>query len=646
MPPKKTQTSRDAKAQRTTQKPQETSEQTVARINRLFSEAAEARKRYDWKWFLYGLWVRGYHYARYSKETKQIIGKAPTDGRPQVVINKIYPTLRAVRNYALRNKPKAQVIPETVSDANQLKGAMKATKFLEYIHEQQRLRPKLKASVFQALETSSAWWQVLFDGTDITVNEADVFDVYVDPKARDYRNARYIILAVSRSIEALKENPLYQDAKAVLDEITPDNKRSASSYKEMLLDYDNKGVGVSSANKDETSGTVIVKECWYLDHNKVYVATIAGDRLIRKPQEQQTSILPFFQLRADIMPFSLYGEGWVKNLIDPQKMINSAMSSLAEYNLMMNKVKVVTERGSGIRSYNNQHGQFLEVKRGFRLDQVSPAPISNAIYQQLDYAIRFFEDIGSMHDAMSGRVPAGAKSGRAIESLQLGDANNMSELVENIEDFLEDVYEYILYLAANVYQDMRQITLPDMTGQDTYLRVVGETSPVAQEFEQNQPEDVIVLRDKNIVDVQIQSYLSYTPEGKRDSVKELYQMLPDLPPEVLLEAYGVGNTAELVESIMKKRAEDQVMALQQQQMQTQQEQDLAQPESSPQEAVAAIRTMIEGGTPQVPARPSQAYIQAFDQFLAREKELGELDPEIVDAIARFKDQVVQGRGRA
>lgn len=612
----------------------------LAKVDRMWNESSEDRKQYDWKWYLYGLWVRGYHYARYDARTKQVVSKPVKDGRPKVVVNKIYPTLRSVRNYVLRNQPKAQVTPENLTE-DSLDEALKATKFLDYIHETEKLRPKLKGTVFQALETSVGWWQVLWNGEKIEINPVDTFDFYPDPKARNPHELKYGILAVRRRISDLMNDPKYD--KKEVEKIKADNKQAASSYKEMLLAYDkNQGSTYSSDSKDE--GTVIVKETWYIENDLIYVCAEAGGRIIRKPEQVDTKIIPFFKLSSDIMPFSMYGEGWVKGMIDPQKLLNSAVSSVAEYNLIMNKVKVVADKGAGVRVFNNEHGQIIEKKRGFTVTTQTAAPMSSSIFEQINFAGRFIEDIGAMHDASSGRVPTGVKSGKGIEALQVGDSNNLSEIVENIEDFLEDVYEYILWLASQKYQDMKSVIVTDYTGQRQFLKVVGETSPVAQTMGKTEP-NVLVISENNLVDVKISSYLAYTPEAKRESVKELMSILPDLPEDVVLEAFGVGNIAEVVKKIKQKREEERQAQLQAEAQALQQSQDIENPESTGQEALAAIRTMIEGGAPQVPARVSQDYIAQIDQFIQREQELQELDPQILQAIQTFRDQIVQGVGR-
>lgn len=608
-------------------------EKLMVKLDKMWQEASESRKKWDYKWFVYGMWVRGYHYARYDKKARMVVGTPPNDGRPQVSINRIYPTLKAVRNYALRNQPKAQVVPDDLTE-DSLTQVNKLTKFLDYIHETQKLRPKLKSSTFQALETSVSWWQVIWGGDDVVVNPVDCFDYYPDPKNYDHHQSRYGILAVSRTIDSLLEDDKY--IKKEVQDIKPDNRRSSSSYKELLLNYD-------SNQQINNDGTVIVKEYWYKEDGKIYVCAEAGGKLIRKPEEVDTPIIPFFKLSADIMPFSMYGEGWVKNMIDPQKLLNSAVSSVAEYNVLMNKVKVVTDKGAGVRIFNNQHGQIIEKKRGYEMTTQGVAPMNQAVFEQIQFATKFIEDIGSIHDAMMGRVPTGARSGKAIESLQMGDSNNMSELVENIEDFLEDVYEYVLWLTSKKYQDVRSIVIKDYASGPEMIKVLGADSPVAQAMTEV-PDDTIIVSDKNIVDVKISSYLSFTPEAKRESVKELATLVPDLPPDVILDAYGVGNIADVVQKIKEKQAEDLQKQYDQQASLMDKQDQINNPESSGQEAFAAIRTLIEGGTPQVPTRPGQDYIAVFDNFLQKESELGELDPQVIQAIQTFRDQVLQGAG--
>jgi hypothetical protein len=617
--------------------------ETLAKLDRLWQDAYNERNKTDWKWFLYDMFYKGYHYAKYDTRTRQIVKGDNLDGRPKVTINKTFTTIRAVKNYATRNKPKAEVTPENLSPEN-LDQADLATKYLDYIHDREKLNVKLKGSLLHALKYSVGWWQIIWDGEDIKINEVDPFDFYPDPKASGTNDWSYVCLAVERKVDDLKNDSKYD--KEEVSKITESSQRASSSFKEKIMDYDSGTSTTSGVSKENNS--VIVKEIWYREkdkngEDKIMVAAIAGDRMIRKPEQVDTDRIPFFRLRSDVEPLRMYGEGWVKNLIDANKMLDSAVSSVVEYNLIMNKAKYIADKGAGVRIINNTHGQIIEKKKGFDVRQEAIAPMNNAIFQQMQFADKYMQDLGAIQDATMGRTPTGAKSGKAIEALQIGDANNMSELVENIEEFLEDAYEYILWLASQKYQDIRSIIPMSYMGEREFIKVIGEDSTVAQQMmEQGEmPKDTLVVKKNNVVRVRISSYLSHTPEAKREAIKELYQILPDLPPDIILDAFGTGNIADVIKKIRQKQEEDRQKALQEQQDQ----QNLQNPQGGAQEAAATIRTLIQGGTPQVPSNPSQDYIDFVDNFLQREGQLGELSPEVIQAIQTFRDQIVQGIGR-
>jgi sensor domain CHASE-containing protein len=121
--------------------------------------------------------------------------------------------------------------------------------------------------------------------------------------------------------------------------------------------------------------------------------------------------------------------------------------------------------------------------------------------------------------------------------------------------------------------------------------------------------------------------------------------MPDLPPDVILDAYGIGNIADIVKKIKEKQEEDKQMALETEKAQMTQQQQIQNPQNGGQEAFAAARSIIQGQAPQVPANAGPQYLQAFDQIIANSQEAGDLDPEILQALQTFRDQVAQGIGR-
>lgn len=611
----------------------------ISKMERIWETARDSRKKTDWQWFMYDLWREGHHYARYDRNTQQIITNPRPDGRPKVTVNKIDSTLRAVVNYALRNRPKAEVTPQGIRPED-MSNIVKQNMYLDYLHDRLGLRAIERAAVEESLASGIAWVQVLWDEEGdngegaITINEIDKYDLYwYSPRARTPKEVRCYIVAVSRPISELKNDSKYEGTN--WDLVKADNQRSASSLKERLLALES---GDDSLGSAKSEGTVLVKEFWYYgdkelgeDPKKIYVCAIAGGQLIRKPEETDLERMPFFRLCAASKKLQMVGRSWVKNLIPLNKRLNHIMSSLAEYNVLMNRGKWVADKGAGVRIINNEHGQIIEKKRGFDVSQQPIAPLSNAIIEELNYILQLFEDLGAVHDATMGRIPVGAKSGKALEALQVGDSNNLSEVVENTEMWLEELYEYILYLAAIKYQFAREATPTTKTGQREFLTVIGEEAS-------NVPEDALVLKKRNIVDVKITSYLAHTPEARREAIRELASMIPDLDPQTILEVYEIGPIADIISRIKESQAARQENEMQQ--MAAQQEMS-APPAAGADAAIAVIRQVISGQPAQVPPRVDPAFIQYYDQFL-QSPEAQSLPPEIMQNLQNLRDQMVSG----
>lgn len=635
-----------------------------ATLDRYWNSAQASRRELDWKWFNYDLWVLGNHYAKWDKNTQQIITSPRTDGKPKVVINKTFSIIRAVRNYVVRNEPKPDVTPDNLTQDN-LEEAATLNKYLDYIYDRLGLRPKLRATVWHALKYSVGYWQVLYDDTaedgtgEIQINIIDPYDLYWDPAARFPEEARYAILAVRRNVEDLKEDPKYKDID--WDAISPDNQLASSSLKTRLLQYER---GQMTFNKEAKDSTVILREYWIKEFQKpkkdeegrgkyrIRIISKIQDRVIRN-ELTDLDRLPFFRLLSDTEPLSMYGQGWVKNIIPLNRLYEQLHSSVAEYNLIMNKGKWVADKGAGVRIINNENGQIIEKKRGFEVSQAAITPLAAAIFQQIDILTRDIEDISSFHDASLGRIPTGAKSGVSIEALQEGDSNNLSELTENTEDFLSRVYEYVLYLASQKYQFARNVIIESKTGQKEFMKVIGADASTVDPTAQNgAPQGATVINKKNVVHVKMDSWLAYTSEGRRDAVKDLAGLLAaqntPLPVQYILEAYETGNIADIIQQIQQDQAKQQQQQAQQQQQQAQMQaqqqsavQQQAQQAQQPApagaaQAIAVIRQIINGRMPQqVPQVVSPDYIAYFDHFIQGAG--SDLPPEIKNELQYIRD---------
>ena len=623
------------------------------RLDRYWNSAEGARKEVDWKWFNYDLWVSGNHYAKWDKNTQQITSPSRIDGRPKIVINKVYTTLRSVRSYALQNKPKPNVTPYNLTPET-VDQAQKLNKYLEYLHDHLHLAGALRSTFWHALKYSTGFWQVLWneEEQEIEVNVIDPYDLYWDPTARSVNEARYCVLAVRRNLEDLKEDPKYKDAD--WDGVDGDRQLSASSLKSRLLKYER---GETYSNADKKDATVIVKEFWYKEGGKVMLCTKVGSKIIRKSFDTGLNRIPFFRLASDIEPLSMYGQGWVKNLIPLNRLLERLESSGAEYNELVNKGKYVSDKNAGVKIINNEHGQIIEKKRGFEVTGLNIPRIDGAfLFNQITNANRYIEDIGAMHDASLGRIPSGAQSGVAIELLMEGDSNNLSELIANTSEFLEEVYEYILFLASEKYQFIRNVTTTSNTGEFEFMSFIGEGA------DPSLASGATVIPSKNTVDVKIESWLAHTGEGRRMAVEQLSNVMNangyQLPPDFILEAFQTGNIADIVSKMMQQQqaqaeaqqqqaiAQEQAKVegqmaqnAQQAQIQAETEARNAPKPAGAKQAIALIKLVLNGQMPEVPPLVDGEFIAYLDQFI-QSPEAQSVGGEILSVLQQIRDQAV------
>ena len=626
-------------------KPKKGNATLLATLDNQWSNVQSTRKGYDWKWFIYDLWVNGYHYARWDRNTQQIYSPPTDTGKPKVVINKVYSTLRAIRNYALRSRPRPDVIPMNIQEgADSAEASKKISWLLYFLHERLNFRTKLRSTMWHALKYSVGFWQVLWDEDandgegEIDVSVIDPYDLYWDGNAPTEQQARYCILSVRRDLEDLKEDEKYDQAEVA--KIKSDDRLSSSTMKSRILQIER---GYTIVGGSEKSKTVIVREHWYKEKDKktgkmkYMSATVAGGRFIRHPFDTGLDRFPFFRLPSDIDPVSMYGQGWVKNLIPINKMIDRLESNVAEYNDIMNKGKWISDKGGVVGVINNENGQIIQRKRGYSVDHVPITPLSNAVFMQIENANKYMEDIGGAHEASLGNLPSAGLSGRAIEALQIGDSNNLSEIVENTEVFLEQVYEYILHLASQKYQFARKIVPVSYAEEKDFVSVIGESAG-------NVPDDATVIPEKNIVDVKITSWLAYTPEVRREVLKELFA-LQAIDKETLLKGYEIGNVGDIIEKVKEERDEETVQGAVEERIANPPEAEAPQgppPGQGQAQAIAIIRQIIDGNAPEPIPNPSPEIIQYIDDFMQQEGQ--QLSPEIQRAIQAYRDNLIQQLG--
>jgi len=528
-------------------------DELVGRLDLLFDSTSRARQRFDRDWYIYDNFVRGNHYLLFNRETNRIETPPKPKGRVRVTINKVYATLRAVRNFVTRFKPKWNVDPYGEREERH-EEARFAEKFLDYLYDKINMERVNKDVTFYGLKYSRGWYMVWFDEEmdEIRVDSVDPFDLYVDPGCTNpitLEDAGFVFLTIRKSLAEIRHNPDYED----VDKVMPDEKQAESRWKDMTIKRNASKVDTTSVVPE--LGAAILRVGYFLEEEenerggKIRKIVYSGKTILQDTPTEMTEY-PIVGYASDVNPKELYSEGWVKNLIPLNKLLNRLASLEAEFSMKLSKGKWITEKGSGVRFIDNVSGEIIEKNRGYQLEQARLATIPPHVFRQEENTNRYIEDIGGYHEVSVGRIPTGAKSGRAIEALAQGDANNLSDLRENLEISLEVLGEKILKLAARHYTNTRLIEITGSKGNKEEFRVIGEEAT-------NRPEEVngqkvAILSGKHRVKVSIGSWLAHTREARQDYLMELYSKKV-IDQQTLLEHLEFGE----VQEVMKRTQEAQ-----------------------------------------------------------------------------------------
>jgi hypothetical protein len=243
-----------------------------------------------------------------------------------------------------------------------------------------------------------------------------------------------------------------------------------------------------------------------------------------------------YYTKLTLNPKDIYGESWIKHVMAVNRVINSLESSAFEYNYRVAKGRIVVDKDSGVKQIHNVHGEIISKNRGSDVQALDMSPLPVAVPQQIERMWRYLEDISGLHEASLGRIPTGVKSGVGVAELKQADATSQDDLVDNLEDFLEEVARKLLKVVAenmDSYQIVRDLGVRE--GEEKYFVVIGEkfskqkkktVVPGHEGQIKIGPDwfDVVEIKNDNHIRVNVGSWLGYTKEAMQQKVIQYYQL--------------------------------------------------------------------------------------------------------------------------
>ena len=482
------------------------------------------------QWFVNYMYYKGNQNLKYDKVTGTFI----KDVRNPLTfyINHTYMVCRAVRNAVMKANPTWDVdaLPygELDNDTSRILG-----EYLAFQYDRLNLEEKVNKALLYGLLYGLGIFQYGYDDRldngegNAWIETLDPFDTYIDPYCTSMEDARYVIKVMSKPYELLVDNPNYD--KKVVENLTTTSNLSESDYKNLILNNEN--------NISNTSKNVILHEGWFVTKEGIRVITTSpqSNEILRN-ELTTFKKLPFELYQPDINVGGIYGEGWVKNIVPLNKAANYLETSRLEYNILINKGRLLIPKGAGVKSVTNQNGEKIYYKAGFKPEFLPTPPMGSDVDRQINALGAYIQLIGAANEAFIGQTPTGVKSGIAIETLIASNFNQLSDLVNNLANTLAKLGEDILQLGY----EYQLLTKPFRASSGEYYGILGGGL---------EPKDmerlikVVSIPANPEVRVRITSGVAHTKEAKRDILMTL-RAGGDVSRQTLLENLDIDPEEE------------------------------------------------------------------------------------------------------
>lgn len=440
---------------------------TIQKLNQLYDEAKHARAPYDAEAWLNIAFFLGEQYVEWPDDPEIKAGQAQAAIRriprkrgdedvPRPVFNKIKNYILTAHNETLQDKPAIDVLPAN-DDFSAAMDADVNKAYLNYVMEPvvTNWDMQLARAALWALITPSGWlkwtWDPALKRPDIMPRS--FFEVYVDPFARDFGRARYVIDTMFMSPDAV------QDAFGI--KIEPEDIGTTDELRTKLL----RGMGSAPI-----ANGVEVRELWMkpnAQHPQGMYALWTPRRLLKAmnalPYEylqKDGGMLPFTQLGSFMRPDSLYYTSPVSDLRPAQMVWNKFIAQAVMMNEFYAAPKWWIPQELQLQKLpDSSPHQILRGNAGpmnLKPEIIQPSGVPDNS-RLLDVFEQQMMHVVSVHEVSQGQVPGRVEAAKAIELLKSSDEGMYKHLLDTIDSAISVGGWQILMMAREFETPEKQV---------------------------------------------------------------------------------------------------------------------------------------------------------------------------------------------
>ncbi len=379
--------------------------------------------------------------------------------RPDPVINYIAYVVDQKRPQLTNNRPTGIILPVAKGDED---AAKLFTQVTDVIADRVDLDSVVDEVVQTGLLLDVAWFYVYWDESlsggsakrqniwkgDVVIESVDPANLYFDPQATCVEDARWIIYAVPKTTQWVKET--------FGKDVEPD---SVQSFETEI--YDRPG---TEQGKDR----VMFYARWTRVKGKLNVTYAAGGVDLKTVEGvYKHGQYPFIPFVAKSRRKSIIGVSEVRNIMNNQKLLNKLVEMPTSSALLTANPIAIISRKAGIdkNQWVSKPGMVWDTG----LDDPSkavywlqPPSFQGDVYKLTDMLTTYIEKIGGVYDAMTGETPKGVTAASAIQLLQEQGSIPIKGIARNLYAALKQVYKQVIQLVQENYTETR------------YIRIVGD----------------------------------------------------------------------------------------------------------------------------------------------------------------------------
>lgn len=449
------------------------------RTNLTKSRTERSRKETQWRLNL--AFIFGQQYAEVSKMLGDKYDIRVPDApkyKNRKTINRIRSFTRTEHSKFLSQIPSIVAVPATgeIEDTN---AAQAAEQVLQSYTSGRMLRRQYGRAMWWKVATGNGflktWWDPKtfdrFSGQmgDIEYNPISPFHLFVpDLREREIEDQPFVIEAKTRSYEWVKRfyeeelkgeklAPSSESVSATLDDVQSNLAQASKSHLDSVIIYE-AWIKPGATNLMPQGGLVIMVE-----------DIIVGVWDAGLPY--QHGMFPYTKFEH-MSNETFYADSPIVDLIPIQREMNEYRTEFAVAARRMARPQLLVQRGSlAVSKLTNEPGSIIQYNPGFEKPQPLPmTDIPSYATNNLEQALRDFEDLSGQHEISRGQAPSGIESGTALSFLKEADDSYLTPQYHNVEEGFENVSRQTIEL-FNQYVDMpRKIKVVGLDGSmDTRL---------------------------------------------------------------------------------------------------------------------------------------------------------------------------------